>query len=177
MCSVIIAESGKIYHQAVLDQPTCNDQNFVNTIGRNIARQFRDPNAQIKCCSTDGCNWSWATAANNQALGESSTASDDSVLLSYVGVAVGIFVIILIGLLCCFIYYWRKNREEEEEEYLKKQNENIVQDRFYGRNRSDYFNYSNFDNNYDSTRSSSASGDRRTVESSRSITPASRSRR
>ena len=103
--------------------------------------------------------------------------SDDSVLLSYVGVAVGIFVVILIGLLCCFIYYWRKNREEEEEEYLKKQNENIVQDRFYGRNRSDYFNYSNFDNNYDSTRSSSGSGDRRTVESSRSITPASRSRR
>ena len=176
MCSVIVAESGKIYHQAVVDQPTCNNQNYINTIGRNIARQFRDPNAQIKCCSSDGCNWSWSTAANNQAFGEALATSGDTVLYSYIGVAVGIFLFILISLLCCFIYYWRKNQEEEEEEYLKKQSEHIVHDSYYGHNRSDYFNYSNFDN-YESRRSSSVSSDKRTWESSRSITPASRAQR
>ena len=106
----------------------------------------------MQCCDTDGCNWSWETASNNQAIGAlTSGGTTDSVAVTYIGVAVAIFAIILLCLLGCFIYYWRSNKEEEEDYDEDK----VMQDRFYGRQRSN-FNYSNF-NNYESRRDSGES--------------------
>ena len=108
---------------------------FLFRISLNIARQHRDPNAQILCCSSDGCNWSWDTAANNQAIGAlSSSDTTESVASTYIGVTVAIFAIILLCLLGCFIYYWRSNKEEEEDYDEDK----VMQERFYGRQRSNF---------------------------------------
>ena len=69
-----------------MDESTCNNPAYVNRIGLNIARQFKDPNARITCCSTDGCNWRWDTAVSNQAIGQSLTAaSSDTVYYGYIG--------------------------------------------------------------------------------------------
>ena len=55
-------------------------------LSQQIARKFRDPNAQIQCCDTDGCNWTWSTAVNNQAAGSSSSdLTIASVDYAYVG--------------------------------------------------------------------------------------------
>ena len=122
-------------------------------IALNIARQHRDPNAQILCCSSDGCNWSWDTATSNQAIGAlTSSEGGESVASTYIGVAVAIFAIILLGLLGCFIYYWWSNKQEEDEDYEDR----IVKDSFYGRQRSN-FNYSNFSSYSDSRPDSRAS--------------------
>ena len=80
------SDSGRIYHQAIVDESTCNNPAYVNRIGLNIARQFKDPNARITCCSTDGCNWRWDTAVSNQAIGQSLTAaSSNTVYYGYIG--------------------------------------------------------------------------------------------
>ena len=67
MCSVVIASkllenlfspeiflhfpplsgSGKIYHQALVDQNTCNDPNYIARIAFNVAKNFRDPGSKI----------------------------------------------------------------------------------------------------------------------------------
>ena len=121
-------------------------------IALNIARQHRDPNARILCCSSDGCNWSWDTAASNQAIGAlTSGEAGESVATTYIGVAVAIIALILLGLLGCFIYYWWSNKQDEDEDYEDR----IVKDRFYGRQRSN-FNYSEF-SSYDSRPDSRAS--------------------
>ena len=131
-----------------------SDQHHVSllSIALKIARQHRDPNAQIQCCSSDGCNWSWETAASNQAIGAlTSSDSTESVATTYIGVAVAIFAIILLCLLGCFIYYWWSNKQDEDEDYEDR----VVKDSFYGRQRSN-FNYSNF-SGYESRPDSRAS--------------------
>ena len=62
MCSVVIAgqilsqtrqlsfflvDSGKIYHQALVDQNTCNDPNYIARIAFNVAKIFRDPGSKL----------------------------------------------------------------------------------------------------------------------------------
>merc|ERR1711976_536091 len=129
MCSVITADSGRIYHQAVVDKNTCENQAYISRIALNIARQFKDPNAKITCCTSDGCNWSWSTANNNQALGSITTTSDVTLSSVYIWVTVVIFALIFLGLLVCFVYYWIRNKEESEFEEAK--NDNILNDRYY----------------------------------------------
>ena len=63
MCSVVVAgkifisflnvrkffpsDSGKIYHQALVDQNTCNDPNYIARIAFNVAKIFRDPGSKL----------------------------------------------------------------------------------------------------------------------------------
>ena len=42
-----ISDSGKIYHQALVDQNTCNDPNYIARIAFNVAKIFRDPGSKI----------------------------------------------------------------------------------------------------------------------------------
>ena len=132
---------------------------LIPRLALNIAKKYQDPNAKIQCCSTDGCNWSWNSATNNQALGAiTSSTETDEVFLGYLGVILGIIIVILLSLLCCFIYYWRKSQEDDDD-FEDAKDENVMRDRFYGRNSS--FNYSNFD----SRPGSNDSSDRNTVAS------------
>ena len=42
-----LSGSGKIYHQALVDQNTCNDPNYIARIAFNVAKNFRDPGSKI----------------------------------------------------------------------------------------------------------------------------------
>ena len=42
-----LSDSGKIYHQALVDQNTCNDPNYIARIAFNVAKIFRDPGSKI----------------------------------------------------------------------------------------------------------------------------------
>ena len=66
----------------------------------------------LQCCTTSGCNWSWDTAANNQALSAADT-SDDTTLFAFVGAIVFGLLVLLSCLLFCFIYFWRSKKEED----------------------------------------------------------------
>ena len=90
-----------------MDQNTCNDPNYIARIAFNVAKIFRDPGSKItvrpegvnvcyddtwplstQCCTTDGCNWSLDSAANNLGLSQlnSSDSSDSTVYYGYLGI-------------------------------------------------------------------------------------------
>ena len=43
----LLSDSGKIYHQALVDQNTCNDPNYIARIAFNVAKIFRDPGSKL----------------------------------------------------------------------------------------------------------------------------------
>ena len=49
-----LSGSGKIYHQALVDQNTCNDPNYIARIAFNVAKNFRDPGSKITVRSGGG---------------------------------------------------------------------------------------------------------------------------
>ena len=41
-------ESGRIYHQGSLSGSLCNKTSYIENIGRNIVRKYKDPHSQLK---------------------------------------------------------------------------------------------------------------------------------
>ena len=88
-----------LLEQPLSINPTRNDYNCLMFVS-------------LQCCTTSGCNWSWDTAANNQALSAADT-SDDTTLFAFVGAIVFGLLVLLSCLLFCFIYFWRSKKEED----------------------------------------------------------------
>ena len=84
-------ESGRIYHQGSLSGSLCNKTSYIENIGRNIVRKYKDPHSQIKvvnynivvmciiicqCCNISGCNWDWSSATANIGIINSSESPE-----------------------------------------------------------------------------------------------------
>lgn len=110
VCSIIVGESGRIYHQAIIPERLCSNSGYITRVSLNIARQYKDPNSQIKCCSTSGCNFSWSSSGDSDDL-----VSSNTVLFSVIGgIAFGLFLL-LFCLFGCFLIWWKKTQEDSNE--------------------------------------------------------------